>query len=477
MREQSNSIDVTILNLVREKSSIKGMELPSIQNLPLSELGLGVLEIYDLIVALEDRYQITIDEQEGPANAWTLETLSRCVKRKLLQKSSQTINWKDLFENLVFSGKVRALRTPLTVHLDLTFRCNSRCIFCYDSSGAHQGTAELTTEEVKRILDECQAMDVVEVQFGGGEPFIREDFLDLVAHAKRRNLRIFILTNGTLITEEKARSLAAVMDRRFDNIQVSLDGARPEVHDRQRGVKGNFEKAMAGIRNLQQSGFSPVVNTVLTKLNYEHIPEMIPFLIDGGIQVFRVLRLQPLGRCLHSSLYDELKLTPEQSESIFEFLFQKREELFGQLQISKDNACIFPMSSRTLRSRVLPQPGREPVSDACGAGTSKLAVGPDGSVFPCSYMYEFPELRVGSARESTLQELWDRDELWTLYRNRLTPTGKCKGCEYLYYCKTGCRIISYAIHGDMGAPDPGCSYEPTGFQEMGEKEDQALRVA
>ncbi|MEM4756261.1 MAG: radical SAM protein, partial [Candidatus Woesearchaeota archaeon] len=149
------------------------------------------------------------------------------------------------------------------------------CIFCYDSSGAHDRTEELKTEEVKRILDECEAMDVVEVQFGGGEPFLREDFLDLVAHAKRRNLRIFILTNGTLITEEKARSLAAVMDRRFDNIQVSLDGVRSEVHDRQRGVKGNFEKVMAGIRNLQQRGFSPVVNTVLTKLNYEHIPEMI----------------------------------------------------------------------------------------------------------------------------------------------------------------------------------------------------------
>jgi|GEM_PF-1148492 len=477
MKGLSNSIDQAILNLVREKSSGKNAELPLKQNVTLSELGLGVLDIYDLIVALEDRYQITIDEQEGPADAWTLETLSRCVKRKLLQKSSQTLNWKDLFENLIFSGKVRALRTPLTVHLDLTFRCNSRCIFCYDSSGADHGRAELTTEEVKRILDECEEMDVVEVQFGGGEPFMREDLLDLVAYTKKKNLRIFILTNGTLITEEKAHRLAALMDRRFDNIQVSLDGARPEIHDKQRGVSGNFEKALAGIRNLQQSGLSPVVNTVLTKLNYAHIPEMIPFLIEEGIQVFRVLRLQPLGRCLNSSLYDELKLTPEQSEYIFEFLFEKREELFGQLQISKDNACIFPMSSRTLRSRVLPQPGREPVSDACGAGTSKLAVGPDGSVFPCSYMYEFPELRVGSVRENTLRELWDRDELWTLYRNRLTPTGKCRGCEYLYYCKTGCRIISYAIHGDMGAPDPGCYYEPAGLQGVCEGGDQALRVA
>lgn len=477
MKEKSNSIDQMILNFVKEKASGGNIGLPLKPDLLLTEWGFSVLDIYDLIVALEDRYQITIDEQEGLASTWTVEKLARSVKRKLLQKSSQTVNWKDLFEHLVFSGKVQALRTPLTVHLDLTFRCNSRCIFCYDSSGTDRGAAELTTQEVKRILDECEELDVVEIQFGGGEPFVREDFLELVAYAKKRNLRIFILTNGTLITEEKARCLATLMDRRFDNIQVSLDGARPEIHDRQRGVRGNFEKALAGIRNLQRCGLSPVVNTVLTKLNYAHIPEMIPFLIEEGIQVFRVLRLQPLGRCLRSSLYDELKLTPEQSEYIFEYLFEKREELFGQLQISKDNACIFPMSSRTLRSRIPPRPGLKPVSDACGAGTSKLAVGPDGSVFPCSYMYEFPELQVGSVRENTLQQLWDKEELWTLYRYPLTPTGKCSVCEYLYSCKMGCRIISYAVYGDMAAPDPGCTYEPNGFQEIAKKEDQALRVA
>jgi radical SAM protein with 4Fe4S-binding SPASM domain len=79
-------------------------------------------------------------------------------------------------------------------------------------------------------------------------------------------------------------------------------------------------------------------------------------------------------------------------------------------------------------------------------------------------MYEFPELKVGSIRTSTIQELWERDELWTIYRQTITPSGKCCDCEYLYSCKTGCRILSYSAFGDMGAPDPGCSYEPAAFK-------------
>lgn len=459
-----NPIDLRVRHVVRKMSADRCLNADS-PDATLLEIGFSPLGVYEVIVALEDLYGIKISESDGPVEAWTAAGLARCVKRKLVQRSAASINWKDTFESLVFSGKAKSLRTPLSLHIDPTFRCNSRCIFCYDSSGGDQGLAELTLAEIAGILDECRDMDVVEVQIGGGEPFLRDDLLDIVRQAKKRDLRVFILSNGTLITEEKARRLAAITDRRYDNIQISLDGADPLIHDRQRGVPGNWQQALTGIRNLQKSGIQPVVNTVLTNINCDHIPAMIPFLIDQGVQVFRVLRLHPLGRCSDLNLYNRLQLSPEQSEATFEFLLRTREELVGQLNISSDFACIFPMSSRTRRSRVDPRPGVPPLSYACGAGTTKLTIAPDGSVFPCNYMYLFPELRVGSVRESTLRELWERDELWGPYRQPLTPTGKCAWCDFLYHCRTGCRILSYAVHGDMGAPDPGCHYLPEGRAE------------
>lgn len=454
------TIEETIENLVCEKRTerVEPRALP--HDVTFGEAGLNIVEIYECIVAVEDRYGISIDEADGPAAAWSVSTLAQHVRKKLYQKSHQAITWKDSFETLIFNGQTPTLRAPLVVHLDITFRCNARCIFCYDSSGTGGGVPEMTTQEIESVIDECIDIDVVQITFGGGEAFIREDFMEILRHAKKRNLRIYILSNGTLITQQKARELARCMDPRFDMVQISLDAPRPDVHDKQRGVKGTFEKTMAGIRNLREVGIMPVINTVLTQVNCEYIPEMLSFLVDNGLNSFRLLRLHPLGRGRDINFFNRLRLTPEQSESMFEFLEGKRRELIGALHITDDNACIFPMSARAIRNRIAPRPGRTPASYACGAGTSMVSIGPDGSVFPCSYMYEFPELRIGSIKENSLKELWDMDELWELYRKPIEPSGKCRKCDYLYSCKTGCRILSYAVCGDMGAPDPGCSYQP-----------------
>lgn len=461
MNTHQNTIDLAIRHFIDEKTSgrVAGNELKD--DILLTEAGVSMLEIYEIVVALEDRYGISIEEADLQVKDYNVSSLSKCIKRKLIRKTNETLSWKDAFESIVFSGHAPALKTPLTVHLDPTFRCTSRCIFCYDSSGGDHGLNEMTTDELKKVIDGCRELDVFEITFGGGEPFIRNDFLELLRYVKQQRLRFYILSNGTLITKEVARELSGIMDRRFDKIQVSLDGPNPEIHDRQRGVPGTFEKTISGIRNLMENGIMPVVNTVLTKINYEYIPDMIPFLINQGIQVYRVLRLHPLGRCKDLRVYNELKLAPEQTESIFEFLFQQREELVGQLQLSNDHACIFPMSARLLRSNVRSLPGIPPASYACGAGTSKLSIGPDGSVYPCAYMYEFPELKIGSVRENSMKELWENDALWKVYREPLVPAGKCARCDYLYHCKTGCRILSYSVYGDMGAPDPGCYYEPS----------------
>lgn len=457
---RGRSIEETVGNVVSEITFGRVKPYAGDAHVSFSDAGLNMAEAYECIVAMEDLYNIVIEDADGPVMDWTPASLAQCVKGRLLNKSYQTINWKDAFENLVFTGITSKLSAPLVAHLDMSFRCNCRCIFCYDSSGAGQPGLELSTEKVMEVIDEFAEMNLVQITFGGGEPFIREDFIDVLKHTKHRNIRSYILTNGTLITREKARELSRFMNPGYDLVQVSLDGPISEIHDKQRGVKGSFEKTIEGINNLREAGMMPVINSVLTRINYGHIPQMIDFLVENGLHNFRLLRLHPLGRGKDINFFNSLRLTPKQSENIFALLEQKRRELIGTLHISDDYGCIFPMSVPKVRDRTAALPGRKPESFACGAGTSMISIGPDGGVYPCSYMYEFPELRIGSVKESGIKDLWDNDELWPLYRKPLQPSGKCVECEYLHSCKTGCRILSYAVHGDMGAPDPGCFYEP-----------------
>jgi len=462
--EAKNPLEQAIASLVYEKADKRFQEGAVPHDLPLGTLGINAIDICDLSVSLEEMYGLTIVESAEEMASWSITSLTQFVKDKILSRSSVTPNWKTSFEGLVFTGQLRALRTPLTIHLDATFRCNMRCVFCYDSSGSGSGMKELSTEELKNIMDQCHDLDVLEITYGGGEPFIRKDFLEIVEYSKKYRIRSAILSNGTLISKKIAGKLADLLDPRFDMVQVSLDGPNPAIHDRQRGVPGGFEKTMQGIRNLQEVGIRPTVNTVLTSHNYGHIPSMIPFLMENGINSYRVLRLHPLGRALDMDFYNQWKTSPEESEWLFEFLTQKREELVGQFHISEDDACIFPWSAASIREKMPPMPGREPPSYACGAGTTRFSIAPDGGVFPCSYMYDFPELKVGSLRENSMQELWDKDSLWDLYRSPVTPSGKCRNCPYLFYCRTGCKILSYALYGDMGAPDAGCTYEPEAVQ-------------
>lgn len=430
----------------------------------LSEESLGIdpIALCEIIVELEDRYGIRIEEKDlGKDRFWRIDTLAEVIKKKVLDKDESRVDFKVVMENFVFNGLTERLRTPYEVNFEVTFRCNSRCVFCYDSSGKFDTEPdEMSIDEIKNLIDQCVELDVVLMLFGGGEPFLREDFLELFSYTKQKCLSTYIISNGTLITKDVAREYAKYFDPKFDRIQISLDGSRPEIHDRQRGAEGNFAEAVAGIKNLVSTGkIAPIVNTVATKYNYQDIPNILNLILEIGAGTYRVLRLHPLGRARNPDVYEKLKLTEEQGREIYNFLNQKEQELVGQIGVCSDD-CVFPANTKEVRERLEPRPNTPPLSYACSAGTTKLTIAPNGDVFPCSYFYNFPELKISSIREKSLKEIWEDEVSWAPYRKKTSVKGKCRICPYLYTCRGGCRVMSYNAHGDMEYPDPGCSYDP-----------------
>ncbi len=135
-------------------------------------------------------------------------------------------------------------RRPIVVW-NSTRTCNLKCVHCYTDSENINYRGELTTDEAKAMIKDLGQFKVPAILFSGGEPLIRKDLFELAAYALEQGIKPTLSTNGTLITRDIARKLK---ETGFTYIGISLDGIG-EVNDQFRGVKGAFDRAMAGFKN------------------------------------------------------------------------------------------------------------------------------------------------------------------------------------------------------------------------------------
>src|ERR1700757_303306 len=157
--------------------------------------------------------------------------------------------------------KAHALGIPLTVHIDVTYRCNERCVHCYLD---HDDKGEMTTQEIKNVLDQLAEAGVFFLVLSGGEVFMRRDFLELVEHARKLMFNVKVKTNGVMIHEYEAKRLRELG---VEQIQISVYSHRPEVHDAITKLPGSLKRTVDSIRFLKAQGLKVTVSNVLMTLN------------------------------------------------------------------------------------------------------------------------------------------------------------------------------------------------------------------
>ncbi|MDR0239457.1 MAG: 12,18-didecarboxysiroheme deacetylase, partial [Deltaproteobacteria bacterium] len=159
---------------------------------------------------------------------------------------------------------------------NMTRRCNLRCVHCYAKALEERGKDAITTEQGKALIDDLAAYGAPVMLFSGGEPLVREDVVELAKHATGKGMRAVISTNGTLITQQKARELKEVG---FSYVGISLDGGE-DVHDRFRAVPGSFRKALEGIANCQAEGLKVGLRFTVNKRNVGEVPVLFDLVRD-----------------------------------------------------------------------------------------------------------------------------------------------------------------------------------------------------
>ena len=196
------------------------------------------------------------------------------------------------------------------------------CDVCIACPPGKRRSDELTTAEAKRLIDEWAEMKVFYINVGGGEPMSRRDFFELMDYTLGRGIGVKFSTNGTLIDDAAATWIAS---RDYLDVQISLDGARPETNDPIRG-EGSYGRARRAMELLSKHGFRFKINATVTRHNYPEIDDLYAIANLYGAEL-RLTRLRPTGR--GRDVWDGLRPTHAQNRGLYEWLLNHRDVLTG----------------------------------------------------------------------------------------------------------------------------------------------------
>ncbi len=326
------------------------------------------------------------------------------------------------------------LGVPLGIHLDVTYRCNERCVHCYLD---HDDHGELTTAEIKDILNQLAEAGTFFLTLSGGEVLMRRDFFEILEYARKLMFNIRIKTNGVMIGAAEAKR---IRDLGVEQVQISIYSHRPEVHDAITKLPGSLKKSIRAIRFLKSQGLKVVIANVMMTANLgDH----------SGVQA--------LARELEVTYTLDPTITPkiDGDTSILSLRIPGSElnavfhnkDLVGNVE----EFCAPP-----------PPPGDDVMEGVpCSAGHTAAYITPYGDVFPC---VQFP-LPTGNLRQQRFLDIWKNSpELNDVRSIRAKDLPVCSTCSHVGSC-TRCPGLAY-MEGNMRGPssaDCEKSFQRTGI--------------
>jgi MoaA/NifB/PqqE/SkfB family radical SAM enzyme len=375
---------------------------------------------------------------------------------------------------------------PIEIVWNCTYQCNLNCNHCYENAG-DEHPQELTTNEAKQVLDKLSkiaGIGLPAISLSGGEPLFRKDFFELAAYAKRSIGYVSLASNGTLITKEIAQR---IKDTGIDYVEISIDGATPEVHNAFRGIPNAFQQSMAGVKNCIEAGIDTCIATVVHKNNFNQLRQLVKLAneLDTRFMHFNYI---PTGRAKE---HVQLDLTPEERLDVLQVLGKEIVDLYvkkkdeelrtGHSDLRVDrffSTCPqYASVTRALSSEkgekylvaahYGAKQGVETVANflgGCGCGRLYSCIEPNGDFKPCVFFPTNKDTITGNILRDAFEQMWDHNPLLKHLRNRenlqdCMVDGKrvgCSTCADKYICG-GCRARSYGyFDGNVDMPDIGC---------------------
>lgn len=349
---------------------------------------------------------------------------------------------------------------PLLVIWETTQACDLACVHCRACAVPGRNTAELSTEEGYRLIDEVKAFAAgKQLPFGspmlvftGGDPLKRPDLFDLIRYSVAAGLRTNVSPSATpLLTRE---AIDGFRQSGLHRMAISLDGANAVTHDTFRQVPGTFDRAMAALRYARDIGLETQIQTTITRRNMDQLPLIAGRVAEVGGKMWSLFFLVVTGRALA-----EDDLTGMEYEQVFEKLYRLSQ--FMPFEIKTTEGMHY---RRFIARRMAEERGeeaehaRQVVYRTAGVsdGRGFVFVSHTGEIYPSGFL----PLSAGNVRRDSLVDVYRNSSLFRILRDPAQRHGKCGRCEYTKICG-GSRARAYATTGDYLAEDPRCTYQPS----------------
>lgn len=331
---------------------------------------------------------------------------------------------------------------PLWLLAELTYRCPLQCPYCSNPLDYAQHKNELTTQEWFDVFDQARQMGAVQLGFSGGEPLVRQDLEQLVAHAHQQGFYTNLITSGMGLTEQR---IADLKQAGLDHIQVSFQASDPLVNDALAGSKHAFEQKYEMCRLVKKYDYPMVLNFVIHRHNIDQIEQIIELCLELNADTVELAICQFYGW----AFLNRQGLLPTQ------------EQLIRAERITNEYREKLKVQNHPCKLIFVVPDYYEERPKACMNGWGKIffTVAPDGMALPCHAARQLP-ISFPNVREHTLSDIWYKSTGFNHFRGDAWMPEGCRSCPDKDRDFGGCRCQAYMLTGDAANADPVCGKSP-----------------
>ena len=324
---------------------------------------------------------------------------------------------------------------------NVTYNCNYGCGICFTDAGKPQ-CDELTTREAMEVIDRACEAGVKDLIISGGEPFMRKDMVEILAHMAGTGMAARIASNGSLLTDDLLRQLR--QDTPTKSFQISIDTLEPDLYSEfHRAPSRLLRSALHAVSRIQEHGFHTTVSVRLTPATLPGIPRLLDRACVEGWHTVTIHWPMHTRRTADAFAQDADFLTL--LEPVFEHFLALPQRWLIEMYVPW--ARYHPVA-RQLEKQI------RVVYSGCGAGRDLLALNPCGWLSPCVCL-DVPAAYVGNVRRDDLASVFQNAPICHMYR-RPKEHGICAECPNVHTCGGGCRAAAFVLTGRLDAQDESC---------------------